>query len=551
MKQRVKDLCEVGDRLFSSRMPVMSLWQEIAEHFYPERADFTVRRELGDEFAAGLMTGLPSMIRRELADQIAAMIRPKGKQWFTLSPVIEDKDREKREVSDWIRTRMKIMYRAMYDTHARLARAVKETDNDYVTFGQGVLTSELDEETNTLLYRNWHIRDVAWTENDRLEIDNIHREWKIQARDMLRRWPSTVSSKVRECVKKEPFKEICCRHVVLPYDEYDYTPSDGRKRRNERWRYMSILVDRENETILYETPLVDHPYVIPRWQTVSGSQYAHSPATVIALPDARLLQRITFTLLQAGEKAVDPPMLAVQEAIRSDVDLQAGGITWVDSEYDTRLNDILRPLNMDKTGLAFGADMAERYENIIRAAFYLNKIMLPAFDGRAMTATEVRTRTEEYIRAALPLFEPIESDYNGQLCEKTFQILLRNGAFGSVADIPRELQGEELKWSFESPLTEAMNREDAISFQEAAGLLATAASIDPSLSADYDIRTHFRRAMAGVGAPMVDREEADEAMRAAQEMQAMRQMAEMVGQGGAAAEQVGKAAQALSPIEGV
>jgi hypothetical protein len=45
---------------------------------------------------------------------------------------------------------------------------------------------------------------------------------------------------------------------------------------------------------------------------------------------------MTLTLLEAGEKFTNPPMIAVQEAIRSDVAIYAGGITWVDKDYDER-----------------------------------------------------------------------------------------------------------------------------------------------------------------------------------------------------------------------
>jgi len=546
LKLRVRDICEIGDRLFSQRLSLSGFWQEVAENFYPERADFTVRRALGTEFASGIMTGAPVLTRRELADQIAAMIRPRGKKWFGLAPQ-DEAIGEKQAVKDWIDQKCTVMSRAMDDPDARFKRAAKETDNDYVTFGQGVMTIELDEVNNSLLYRNWHLRDVAWSENDRLVIDTIHRNWKIQCRDMIKRYPKSVDQKVITACKTEPFKEIDCRHVIIPYDEYDYTPPNGKKPREGQWKYMSILVDRENEKILSETPIKDHPYIIPRWQTVSGSQYGHSPATVIALPDARLLQRITFTLIEAGEKATNPPMLAVQEALRSDISLLAGGVTWVDAAYDERLGEVLRPISQDKSGLNFGADLAGRHEEMIRAAFYLNKIMLPAYDGAAMTATEVRTRTEEYIRSALPLFEPIEAEYSGQLCEKTFNILMDNGAFGPAQNVPDELRGADLKWVFKSPLTDAVDREDALSFQETAQLLSMAVQIDPSLKADYDVRKHFRKAMKGLGAPMIDEEQADEAIAQAQQMAQLQQTAGMVGQGAGVAEQVGKAIQSLTP----
>jgi hypothetical protein len=423
-------------------------------------------------------------------------------------------------------------------------RATKEGDNDFAAFGQAVLTVELDPLENRLLYRCWHLRDVAWIENDRGQIDCIHRKWKITARDMVRRFGDKAPPEVRECVGKEPNKEIDCRHVVLPADEYESV--EGKKRRDKQ-KFVSLIVDRENDAILREEFLEEHPYVIPRWQTVSGSQYAHSPATVVGLSDARLLQRITWTLLEAGEKATNPPMLAVQEAIRSDISLYAGGITWADAEYDERLGEVLRPLNMDPRGLNFGMEMAQKHEEMIKAAFYLNQVNLPPV-GDAMTATEVQARMQEYVRAALPLFEPMETEYNGALCEKTFNIMLRANAFGPARSWPEELSGADMKWQFDSPLTSANKRADAVKFRETAELLAIAAQVDPSLKEEVDMRAAFRDALIGVGAPaswMRSDEEAQEAAAAMQEAAGLQQVMGMVGQGAGVAEQVGKAGQAL------
>ena len=548
MKQRARDLIEMGDKLFAQRQSLVSLWQEIADNFYVERADFTKSRHLGADFASHLMSGAPVLARRDLANQFAAMLRPRGKEWFSLTPE-DDRMADNRAVADWSKWAAGVMRRAMYDPAARFTRATKEGDNDFAAFGQAVLSVEYDEETVTLLYRCWHLRDVAWCENDRGQIDAIHRKWKVSGRDLARKFPDKVPAKILEANKTQPYHEYEARHIIVPYDDYDYQPK--RKPRPGQFKFMSLLVLKDEEAVLQETPLADHPYVLPRWQTVSGSQYAHSPATVIALPDARLLQRITFTLLEAGEKATNPPMLAVQEAIRSDIALYAGGITWADAEYDERLGEVLRPLSMDKSGLSFGADMADRHEEMIRKAFFLDQINLPAFDGKAMTATEVRVRTEEYIRAALPLFEPLESEYNAALCEKTFNLLIQHGAFGAAQEWPQEVQGLELKWQFDSPLSDAAKKEDAFTFTEAANLLSIAAQIDPALAKEFDARESFRKALRSVKAPVVDEQAAEEAAGQAQQMQAMQEVMGMVGSGAQTMEQVGKAGQALSGVEGV
>jgi hypothetical protein len=107
-----------------------------------------------------------------------------------------------------------------------------------------------------------------------------------------------VHPKVKDMVDKTPVREVDCLHIVVDADMYD-DKAQGRP----RW---SIYYDCANDHIMRPVPIWGRHYVIPRWQTVSGSQYAYSPATVCALPDARLLQAMTFTLLEAGEKAANP-----------------------------------------------------------------------------------------------------------------------------------------------------------------------------------------------------------------------------------------------------
>ena len=46
---------------------------------------------------------------------------------------------------------------------------------------------------------------------------------------------------------------------------------------------------------------------------------------------------MTLTLLEAGEKVVNPPLVATEQVVRSDVAIFAGGITWIDAEHDDRL----------------------------------------------------------------------------------------------------------------------------------------------------------------------------------------------------------------------
>lgn len=546
MKERVSDLVKMGDRLFADRLPFMQLCQELADNFYPERADFTRVANLGEEYASHLVSSAPLIARRDLAAQIAAMLRPRGKSWFGMVP--EDEQLlENQTVLEFSRSLIKHQQHFMFDPRALLNRATKQCDNDFITFGQGILTVELDYEYTSLLYRNWHLRDVAWLENARGVIDNIHRNWNPTARQLRQEYgEDALHQKVRDCFNKdESDKVIKCRHVVLPASEYDYKGGKDKVKLNKnKHKFVMVCVDVDNDHVIKETPVEDHPYVIPRWMTVSGSQYAHSPATHYALPDARTLQTISYTLLKAGEKAVDPPMIATDEMIRSDIDIKPGGVTWVDAEYDERMGDVLRPLAQDTRALRFGADMQERHLMMVQEAFFLNKINLPPMNPRA-TAYEVQVRTQEYIRNALPLFEPMETEYNAPLCEKSFTTLMRAGAFGSPRDWPEEVRGLDMRWTFESPLMDAQRKEEAARFNEAASLLAVAVQIDPTLKEDWDYRRQFRAALRGAQAPLVDEKEVEE-RKAAQEAEAAQAMEAMkLAQAGQTAKSVGEGMGAM------
>lgn len=552
MKDRVRELVAIGDRVFEKRRPVLSLWQTMAEHFCPIRADFVTSQALGTEYASHLMTGRPALAHRDLGNSISSMLRPRGQAWF--HPRTGDEkintDAGSRAYLDW---QGDVMRRVMYDQRSQFTRATKQGDHDFVAFGQTPISIEKRSDLTGLLYRCWHLRDVAWCENDELVIDTVHHDWKREARDLAKRFQNTVAAAVKSAAEKEPYREIRCRRIVLPADSYDLAQPP---RNRERFPFVSIMVDTENQTILEEVPARRVPYVIPRWQTVPGSPIAHSPATVVALPDARLLQRMTLTLLEAGEKAVDPPMKATAEAIQGGVNSYSGGITWVDAEYDERTGAAIERLIDSPGDLNWGERREEKIEELISEAFFLNVINLPEAQaqGEKMTATETAERVREYIRRALPLFEPMEAEYNGGLCELTWLECADLNAFGSFEDMPQALRGKDIVWQFESPLQAANERIKAEAFKASGDLLATAAAMAQAEQYDFDVSKALREALAGVARAdwIVPQEKADAARAQGEEMrqamaaaQALAAGAGVAGEVAGAAKTAGEAGQAL------
>jgi Bacteriophage head to tail connecting protein len=547
LNKTAKNLIAQGNALFSERATLDSLWQEQAENFYPQRADFTTSRYVGKDIAANLASSYPLIIARSFTDAISTFLRPKGQQWFKI--ITDDYEELDNDSRKWLEKATITMRRAMYDKESGFDKATKQVDADYAIFGQGVLEIKPNFKKVTIQHKCYHLRDCAWYENGDGLIDTIFIKRKPTALELKATFKDKIHAEVEKMLSGDnpnPHGIVNCYKIVIPNDDIQPTPNGLKHQKS----YTAIYLDIDNQHILEEVAVDEFGYIIPRFQQVSGSQYAFSPATIAALPDARLIQAMSFTLLEAGQKAVNPPLIATQDAILNTPSLEGGAINYVDYAYDERLGEALRPMTLDKSGLSFGMELLQNKEQTIAQAFYLDKLNLPPIGGN-MTATETTARISEYIRNALPLFQPLETEYNSAMCSLIFSVLARLGTFDP--NVPDGLKnadgrGKEIKFVFENPLIEAEGKDKTQKFLEVKAALAEAVALDPSSANIVDIKVALRDVFNSIApAKWLKSEEvvAEIENQQAQQQQSQ-QMIEQLGQGAAVAEQIGKAGLAIN-----
>ena len=546
--QQGKDLMEMDSRMFAAKQSIDSLHQEIAEFFYCERADFTTTISYGEDFASHLTDFYPALVRRELGDQIGAMVRPADRQWFKSTTSNKDVARN-RSASEFLEFMTRVNWSILYSPDSGFRRAAKEADHDWATFGMSWKQVSYSKKRDNLLFRCHHPKKMAGCEGPDGLVNHVHRKEDMKAHTMAywfgeAKLPQTAKDAL---AKKNYEREFKVRHIFIPLDKYD----PYRKfPKGAQWADIYVT---EDGHILQEQPAFTFDYIVPRWQTVSGHFYAFSPATIIALPQARMIQRMMMTLIEAGEKRVDPPLIAAEDVINSAIDISSGGITYIDSEYDERLGAALRPLDLGKD-VGLGENLIADARRLLADAFYINKLNLP--QDRQKTAYETSQLVQEYIRNALPLFEPIEDEDALRTLDLVTQKVMRAGGYGKVdrngipVDMPEELLGQNITQEFNSTLKEARDRQVINGFHESAALIATAAQIDPGVTADVDVRKSFRDAFGSVPGGyadwLKDEKEAD-AQRAQIQQQQAQQAA--LAQTGAVADVAGRAGQAAQEIQ--
>lgn len=536
LDENAKELCRREEKLFNAKSNLDALNQELAYNFYPERADFTTERALGVEFATDLFDGEPLRCRRGLGDIRASMLRPRGQEWFR-AKLGDDELNERPDIARFLQAVNDRARSRIYEARSGFVKAEKQADHDVVTFGGSIKSFEAArtrDGTPRLLAKCWHPRDCAYLDDaDGIGQDFMARRFKASARHIRRKFPDAELAKpITDALDKDPDKEFRLCHVMMRADEYDYYQKPNKK---EEW--ASVYYDSAHKKLLRERPSARFRYVVDKWGELTGTQYPYSPSAMAGVADARGMQVMMRVLLEAGEKSLDPPLKAVQRAVKGQINAYAAGVTWVDKDYDERMGPAIEPLLPPDIKPAIGIDLITRATVAMRDNWYLNQLRLPQ---QAKTAYETAQLVEEFVRANIPLFEPWETGLERDL-DEIFAVLIDIGEFGPLSAWPDVFSGGQLEFAFANPLQDAIERNKVNQYQITLGLMAGAVQLDPNVRHAVDLVKGLQDGVRGTGAPadwLPDDDTVNQAVAASQQagnvvagMQAAGQAADIANTG--------------------
>lgn len=550
-KRKAKGALDLGDRLFKKKEPLDRLNQEIALQFTPDLATFDGDMELGEDIMDDVMDSTPLQMSRELSNMQSAILRPSDKIWFR-STTLDDEVDAVEENARGLQHLTRQVWSGIYNPRTQFIASSKEADRFYVNFGYAVLAcNEAPSTRDHLLYKNYHVKDCVFLENEIGQVDHLHRKQKMTARQLgLRFGKDALHPSVQRAITREPEKEFEMRVITMPREEYDDITSGEEGRgsgRRQKLPFVVCYLDYENCHVMRDSGLAGFNYIVPRWHRYAGSQYAFSPATMTALPDARMAQMLAQILLDAGEKAVDPPLVGKQEVVIGEPNIMSGAISWIDAEHDGKLSDALEALRIDPD-MRVGFQMRQDIRDLLTRAFYIDRLELPEVADRT-TAFEIARRIEQHARNLLPLFEPMQIEYNTRALDVSFTFL-QNMKKIDWDPVPDQLGGADFTWSFESPIAQARHRIMVEQFRDTLQVCAAAKEMGLMASPIHiDIAT--RDAIRGIDGPATWRKtqaEQQEEAAANEQKAAMAEVLATATQAGQAGTQLGEAGQKMGLI---
>ena len=425
------------DALKGARSNWERSWAEIIDYVIPHRGPVYRPSEVdGEQRVLQIYDSTAVEGLKIAAAGMFAFTCPPSQPWFSLLAV-DRRVRSSPALSKWYGEVAEEIRTALLESN--FYQQVHEAFLDLESVGTGCLYSEEDPEKGNghLVFNSHGVSEYVIDANYEGFIDTVFRYVEFTARQAVQKFgEDALGDEIREALKdpKRPNRRFEFLHFVGPNEEFDKARKDSRGK-----RFRSVWIDYKYKYIVREGGYEEMPYHVCRLDKSSGELYGRSSASRV-LPTIKLVNAQQRTLLKAGQKAVDPPVLLPSDGSVSSWRNDAGAIN-----YWNGANRDAKPESWRFEGqLQIGIEMIRDNQSVIMEAFnahLFNALALAPTKG--MTATEVHERVDEKLTLLAPLIARLQSELFTSVIGRVYNILDRAGRLPDrpvEADRPEDFQ---------------------------------------------------------------------------------------------------------------
>jgi hypothetical protein len=471
---RADDIIRRQENMASGRTIFEQHWREIAERILPRSDHFRVNRNPGDKHTERVFDATANLALERFAAAMESMLTPRTQKWHRLKTMDENLDQDP-EVRLYLDQVTDLLFNVRYSPRANFASQAYEVYMSLGAFGTGGIFID-DAVGHGIRYRSIHLSEMYIQENHQGVVDTVHRRFKMTARQAAQKFgveklPEIIKSSLEKNLEQE-YEFI---HAVAPNTD----PQNGKK--NYRGMpFYSCYISMDGRNILTEGGYRSMPYAVGRYVTGPKETYGRSPAMTV-LPDVKMLNEMSKTVIRAAHKIVDPPLLLQEDGALTAFDLRPGALNF--GGVNDQGQQLVHPL---QTGarIDIGQEMMEQRRKVINDAFLVTLFQI-LVDTPQMTATEAMLRAQEKGALLAPSMGRQQSELLGPLIEREIDILSYAGA---LPPMPQALidAGGVIEVEYVSPLNRAQRAEEGVAIMRTLESVTPLAQIDPTVLDIFD-----------------------------------------------------------------
>lgn len=468
-------ICRRFGILQERRAPYHSDWQDIEYFVRRSGSDFhsmgTDQTPKTTTRLAHVFDGTATDALEQLSSGLHSYLVSPTERWFQLTLSTKEATEQAREDYDaalWLDTVSEIIYNEYAKDNSGFNTALNEAFLDIGSIGTCCVYQGYDWQTKSLFFNSHRIQFVFVDENARGQVDTVYRVQGYTKRQLEQEFgPGAIPDNV---LKGNESTMIQVLNAVYPSTDKGI-PSKGQR------KWTSVWVLKEYKKTLRESGFDTFPYHVSRWMKLANDPYGKGPA-MKCLPDIRMLNKMEKTILKAGEKLVDPPLIVPHDAFLAPIATHPGAIISKESGTD----DVM-PL-ITGQHLPIGLEMSDQKRQFIRQCFYVDWLKMQK-ENKEMTAFEVQDRRDEKIRMIIPMLARQQVELLGPCIKRSFQLLK---SAGRIPPPPQSLANQTLSISYISAAAKAQLGTKALEISRFLQDLVPMAQINPQIldAIDFD-----------------------------------------------------------------
>lgn len=453
--------------LDGSRSPYEQTWQYIADFVLPNRGDFNVNRGSGNRNNEKVFDTTAVTANQLLAATLHGGLTNSATQWLALST--HDPDLITDESKRYFELASSTLLQIFNSTESNFQSQVHEYYLSLVSLGTAVMFVEKDND-DKIKFATIHLSEIFIQEDKFGSIDTVFRIFELTARQAAQAWPAeNLSKEMNDAILGQPDQKFKILHVAMPRKDAE----DRTNLSSKTLPIASFYIEVEQEHLIDESGFAEMPYIVARFEKLSGDLYGRSPAWN-SLPDILMVNKMRQNIIRAGQLQTAPPLLVSDDGVMMPLQVRPNGIITGGLSLDGTPRIAPLPLG---NNLPLGFEMIEQTQKAIRDAFFVDQLIFRD-QGTPVTATEIIQRQEEKLRLLSPHIGRIQSEFLNPVIERVFGLLARGDKLPQSPDV---LADEKIDIEYTSPLVKLQKGADIQAFQRFVAAIQPLAQIDPTV----------------------------------------------------------------------
>lgn len=524
-------------------------WDEIARRIWPAAMEFQGRAKStrssggGEKRTAEILDATGALALERFAAILESINTPQSDIWHELQ---SSKDFLKKDhaAKAWYEDVNTILWNERRRAQAGYQTQMQDGYKSIGAFGGCPLYIDAHPEGG-LRYRYVHVNQL-YIETDHVgRVDTIYRVFPLTARQAVQQFGDRAGERVRSAIQNgRPFHDFDFLQVIRPQNDRDPSALGPRG-----MRYQGIYIGMEDRQLIREEGFEEMPLLYSRWSPGPSEVYGRSVAEM-ALPHIKTANAMQKTHLSAGEKALNPPLLAPDESAWMQggrtIDLRPGGVTY--GAIDMQGRPMLQPLSTG-TNVPLLETMLETERGVIKDWFYVSLFQAILEDPKAnVTATYWLQRAQEKGDLIAPPMARLQTELYGPQIDRELSLLARQGRIPPPPPSVIEA-GAEYDIEYVNEAARLQNSRKVLGIRNTIDLQAALAPLDPraALKLKLDEAIEVIADYEGVPTELVrTTEEIDAIVAQQQQAQAMAQQVALFQQGAAGAKDATAALQQVA-----